>query len=92
MMEDREDEVIDEGLELVSNAALKALERAYKTGIADGASSRNAGEVVVSYHESEDELTAPVGSPDRIVTVNMRFTCQTIVPEGTYYLVKKGRV
>lgn len=47
------------------------------------------GEVEVRIRESEDEVTAPKGSPDRIVTANEQIICHRWIPEGTYYLVKK---
>lgn len=49
----------------------------------------SVGEVEVKIYESEDELTAPVGSPERIVTCNERFIAQAWIPEGKYRLVKK---
>lgn len=49
----------------------------------------SVGEVEVKIRESEDELTAPKGSPDRIVTMSEQFICQEWIPEGKYGLVKK---
>jgi hypothetical protein len=50
---------------------------------------KSVGEIEVKIHESEDEITAPIGSPDRIVTCSEQFICQGWIPEGVYYLVKK---
>jgi hypothetical protein len=49
----------------------------------------SVGEVTVKVTESEDELTAPVGSPDRIVTCSEQIVSQAWVPEGKYNLVPK---
>ena len=48
----------------------------------------SVGAITVKICESEDELTSPVGSPDRIVTCSEQFICQHWIPEGTYTLVK----
>jgi hypothetical protein len=47
------------------------------------------GEVTVKITEYEDEVTSPVGSPDRIVTCSEQFISQHWIPEGTYLLTKK---
>lgn len=48
----------------------------------------SVGEVTVKITEYEDEITAPKGSPDRIVTCSEQFICQHWIPEGAYALVK----
>ena len=47
------------------------------------------GEVEVKVRESEDELTAPKGDPDRVVTMTEQIVSRAWVPEGEYLLVKK---
>ena len=49
----------------------------------------SVGEVEVKITEYEDELTSPIGSPDRIVTCGEQFVCQSWIPKGTYRLIKK---
>lgn len=44
---------------------------------------------VVKTQEYEDEITAPKGSPDRIVTMSQNVGLRGYVPDGEYYLIKK---
>jgi hypothetical protein len=49
----------------------------------------SVGEATMKITEYEDEITAPVGSPDRIVTCSEQLICPHWVPPGTYFLIKK---
>lgn len=52
----------------------------------------SVGEVTVKIVEYEDELTASVGSPHRIVTCSEQIVSQAWVPEGKYNLVLKEEI
>jgi len=44
---------------------------------------------VVKTQEYEDEITAPKGSPDRIVTMSQNVGLRGYVPDGEYYLIPR---
>lgn len=74
------------GLTALPHDDLTPIESALRRAVIREATVSEATAKVIEYI---DGITAPVGSPDRIVTCSEQLICPHWIPEGTYYLIKK---